>query len=267
MNIDIFKKDIDKIIDEYVVSRRINGPLLQTRFRASGIADCPRSLLFTMMNLPQDKYPRARNDSPKGYRLMDHGSAGHRVIQDYFIGMGLLDPKDMEEKKKIIDDEYCFSGRCDGILDFKPGRILLEIKTINQRDFETLTQPKEAHFYQGQAYLHFLNKLYKEKLETILFLYVNRNSDTFATKGFWIDKDQKVIGMILNKLKVLKQYLDKRELYQIPEGFNPEDATFVPCRWCPFNTAQLCKSGLTQMSHFPGANILANKNSVIAEDE
>lgn len=256
MKIEELKANVQKIIDKHVVDKRHNEPQERSSFRASGITDCPRALIFNMMNLPEDKYPRAKTDSAKGYKLMDHGSAIHTLIQNYFIEIGILDPNDLERKKSLWDPETLFSGHCDGIITLEGERILLEIKTINDRGFESISQPKEAHFYQGQAYVHFLNKLYGEKLDKILFLYVNRNSDDLAMKEFWIKADTNISGIIVNKLKILKQFLDKKEIYPIPEGFTPDKKTFNPCCWCPFKTEQLCLSKRTKMSDYPETNIV-----------
>jgi hypothetical protein len=256
MKLEDFKSNITKVIDDYVLDQRRAQPLMQSRFRASGITDCPRAILFSMMNLPQDKYPRATNDSARGYKLMRKGTALHEVIQEYLQGIGILKKEDTE--KDIKDDEYLFTGHCDGVLTFDEKHVLLEIKTIQpgDRGFDSITQPKEAHYYQGQVYTHFLNKQFGYKIDDILFLYVDRGSDNIDLKPFWVKKDQKIIDMILNKLKVLKQYFEREELYPIPDGFKPDDHSFTPCRWCPFNTLGLCKSGKLKMSEFPGAKII-----------
>jgi len=254
MKLDLFKKNISKVIDEYILNQRRDQSLHQSRFRASGITDCPRAILFSMMSLPTDKYPRAKNDTAKGYKLMRQGTAIHEIVQEYLEGMGVL--KEEDKEKVIKDDEYLFVGHCDGVLTFDEKRVLLEIKTINSNAFKTLTQPKEEHFYQGQAYCYFLDKVFNDHIEDILFLYVDRNTDNLDMKAFWVQRDENVIGMITNKLKVLKEYFTKEEVYSIPPGFSPEIATFNPCNWCPFRTEQLCLSKKTKMSDFPGANII-----------
>jgi len=254
MKLEDFKLNVAKTIDDYILDQRRSQPLTQTNFRASGITDCPRAILFSMMNLPQDKYPRAKSDTAKGYKLMRQGTAIHEIVQEYLQGLGILKKEDTE--KVIKDEEYLFSGHCDGILTFGDKRVLLEIKTINDNAFQTLSQPKEAHFYQGQVYMHFINKIFNDHIAEILFLYVNRNSDNLDMKTFWIQKDDNVINMILNKLKVLKGYFLKRELYPIPDGFTPEVDRFIPCAWCPFRTSQLCLSKKIKMSDFPDANII-----------
>lgn len=246
--------DINKIFDMHVLEQRRFGRLSQKSFRASGITDCPRAILFAMMNLPQDIYPRAKNDTAKGYKLMRLGTAIHEIVQEYLIGIGVLKKEDTE--KVIRDSELLFSGHCDGILTFDDKRVLLEIKTINSFAFKNLTQPKEAHFYQGQAYCHFVNKIFNESIDDILFLYVDRNSDNLDTKAFWIRRDDKITQMICNKLKTLKQYLDKKEICAIPDGFNPSDEKFNPCNWCPYRTEKLCLSKKTSMSDFPEARFI-----------
>jgi CRISPR/Cas system-associated exonuclease Cas4 (RecB family) len=248
-----FKNNVSKLIDAFIVEQRHKNKWIKKSFHASGITDCPRALMFSIMNLDEKDYPAAKSDTAKGYKLMDHGSAIHDLIQKYFQKMGVLKEEDTEKKLEI--DELHFHGKCDGILTFDDGRVLLEIKTIGSRGYQSLTQPKEGHFYQAQAYLHFLNKNYGEKLEEILLYYVDRNSDNLDAKEFWCPKDDQVAVMIINKLSALKEYLKKEEIVPIPKTFSPENKNFIPCCWCPFNTPELCLSKKNKMSEFKNVNL------------
>lgn len=255
---EVLTKDIEKKFDETIMRLMDEESYPQARFRASSIADCPRKMIFSMMNLPKDQYPRSGSDTAKGYKLMGMGTYIHGYIQEHFIAMGILPKDDLEEKKRLVDEEYMFSGHCDGVLDIDGTRVLLEIKTINERGFKWIKEPKQEHYFQAQAYLHFLEKLYNIRAEKVLFIYVNRNSDNLDFKPFFIDRDESAIEMILNKLKVLKEYLTKGEIYEIPPTYDPEDPKCYACRYCPFNTDQLCKSKKTLISDFPGAQVVAN---------
>lgn len=260
MSIGIKEKLVNNIqdtFDDIVLKVREKDRYPQSRFRASSIADCPRKIIFSMMNLPLDKYKRSGSDTAKGYKLMGMGTYIHGYIQEHLIELGYLPENDLEEKKRLVDEEYLFSGHCDGVLDIEGTRVLLEIKTINSRGFAYITQPKQEHYYQAQAYMHFLEKQYGIKCEQVLFIYVDRNSDNLDFKPFLIDRDEDAITMILNKLKVLKEYLKKGEIYPIPPTYDPKDKKCYACKYCPFNTAKLCRSGKTKISDFPGANVVA----------
>lgn len=254
MKLEEFKTKESKIIDKFVLDQRRNEtPRLKAYFRASEITECPRCMLFSMLNLPQDLYPRAKSDTARGYKLMRKGTAIHEIVQEYLEGIGILLP---EDKEKVIKDEEClFSGHCDGVLTFEDRKVLLEIKSINPDGFKTITQPKEGHFYQGQAYAHFLKKQFGYDLDDILFLYVDRGSDNLDMKAFWVMKDENVVNMIINKLKVLKGYFEREELCPIPPGLQ-QDA--YPHKWSPYNTDQMCKSNKLKFSDFPGAVIVKN---------
>lgn len=259
MKLEDFQKNGPKLFDKAISAMREESSYPQARFRASGIADCPRAMTFSLLNLPDDQYKKARdNNQAKGLKLMQKGTDMHEFTQKVFIYMGLMTEDDMEEKKRVQDDELMFSGHPDGILTFDDAKVLLEIKTINDRGFKYLNEPKEAHFYQGQAYLHFVEEQHNVELEGVLYWYVQRESDDAKVKIFYVKKDQEVIDNILNKITVLGDYLKKGELYPIPAGYDPDDKKFIPCRWCPFNTPELCKSKKTKISDFPGHNIVAN---------
>lgn len=260
-NIDVkelLTKNLQQTFDEVVVKLRTQEPLEQQRFRASSIADCPRKIIFSMMNLDRVQYPRAKGtEEARGYKLMGMGTYIHSYIQEHLIALGALSPDDLEEKKRLVDEEYLFSGHCDGVLNIEGTRILLEIKTMNSKGFAYLKEPKQEHYYQAQAYLHFLEKIYGIRAEHVLFVYVDRNSDNLDFKTFWIMRDEKSINMILNKLKVMKEFLLRGDIYPIPPGYDPLDEKVYACRYCPFNTEQLCRSGKLKISEFPGAKVLA----------
>lgn len=254
MLVDEVKKNLVQLIDNHILVKRRTQTKLVKHFRGSSITDCPRALLFSMMNLDEQEYPKANTDSATGYKLMAHGTAIHELIQGYLIDMEVMKKEDTE--KRMEDEELLFAGHCDGILNLDR-RVLLEIKTINDKGFQMIRVPKEAHYYQAQAYIHFLNKLYNDDIQEVLFLYINRNSDNLDMKPFWVAKDEVAIATILNKLAVLKQLLVKQELYPIPQGYDPKDSKFVPCRWCPFNTDKMCRSGSVSMQDYPNRKIVA----------
>ena len=246
-----FQKSVVKKIDNYVVEMRRKEGKLKSWFRASEITECPRCMLFSMLNLPIDKYPRNQHDTAKGYKLMRKGTAIHEIVQEYLQGVGVLKEEDTE--KVIKDKEYLFSGHCDGVLTFDDEQVLLEIKTINSEGFKNITQPKEGHFYQGQAYAHFLYRQFNYNIKSILFLYVDRGSDNIDMKEFWVPVDKSVVDMILNKLKTLKDYFDRGELCPAPAGVLPD---VPPHSWSVFNTPQMCGSDKMKFSDFPEARVV-----------
>lgn len=258
MKISDFEKNASKLIDKYVLEDRRKEGKLKGRFRASEITSCPRCMLFSMLNLPDNLYPKNQHDTAAGYKLMRRGTAIHEIVQEYLQGVGVLKKEDTE--KVIKDDEYLFSGHCDGVLTFDDEKVLLEIKTINSEGFKNITQPKEDHFYQGQAYTYFLGKMFNYNIKKILFLYVDRGSDKIDMKEFWVQRDENVINMILNKLKSLKGYFERGELCPTPVGLFADKP---PHSWSVYCTPQLCLSDKMKFTDFPGARIIRDGKEIV----
>jgi hypothetical protein len=91
------------------------------------------------------------------------------------------------------DKEYKMGGHPDGILNVKPQRALLELKTINDGGFTSLSfnGPSDWYVWQMQLYMHLLG------LKTGFLLYVNKSTSEF--KEFVIKYDKKIAQEIKEK--------------------------------------------------------------------
>lgn len=83
-------------------------------------------------------------------RIFDNGTKTHERLQEYLLDMGLL----IVDEVPLINDEYKIQGHTDGFLDIGKDEIaILEIKSINDYQFNALKDAKEEHKKQGLVYL------------------------------------------------------------------------------------------------------------------
>lgn len=105
---------------------------------------------------------------PRTQRIFDNGTYTHERLQAYLIDMGLLH---MDEVP-VLNEKYNIQGHTDGYLNFGDEVAILEIKSINDNQFNQLKDAKEEHKCQGLIYLFcteerrkWLHKHYKNKAE------------------------------------------------------------------------------------------------------
>lgn len=99
-------------------------------------------------------------------RIFDNGTKVHERLQAYMLDMGLL----IIDEVPLINDEYNIQGHTDGFLNIGNDEIaILEIKSINDAQFQKLKDAKEEHKKQGLIYLFcaeerrkFLQSYYKD---------------------------------------------------------------------------------------------------------
>ena len=101
-------------------------------------------------------YMRKRYDSDgdigaRTQRIFDNGTYTHERLQAYLLEMFLL----ICDEVPLLDEEYNIQGHTDGFLDFPDDEIaILEIKSINDNQFNQLKDAKEEHKQQGLIYLY-----------------------------------------------------------------------------------------------------------------
>lgn len=91
---------------------------------------------------------------PRVRRIFDNGHGMHERIQGYCKRMGVL----LMDEVPLVNDEYEIQGHTDGFLNLKkqdtPKEIeILEIKSINSRQFAALKDAKEEHKAQAHTYM------------------------------------------------------------------------------------------------------------------
>lgn len=87
---------------------------------------------------------------PRTQRIFDNGSGVHERLQSYLLDMELL----YMDEVPLINDEYNIQGHTDGFLNLDEEVAILEIKSINDNQFNQLRDAKEEHKRQGLIYLY-----------------------------------------------------------------------------------------------------------------
>lgn len=115
----------------------------------SQIGNCIRARYYARLG-----YPSARI-SAKAERIFNNGTYVHERIQKDLKECGIL----LMDEVPVFNDFYKIQGHTDGILKLdKDGKELgvLEIKSINLRNFTELKSTKSEHIAQGLIYLYCL---------------------------------------------------------------------------------------------------------------
>lgn len=101
---------------------------------------------------------------PRTQRIFDNGTYTHERLQTYLLDMELL----FMDEVPLINDEYNIQGHTDGFLNLVDEVAILEIKSINDNQYNQLRDAKEEHKKQGLVYLYcaeerrkFLHRTYK----------------------------------------------------------------------------------------------------------
>lgn len=83
-------------------------------------------------------------------RIFDNGTKVHERLQSYLLEMHLL----IIDEVPLLNDTYNIQGHTDGFLDLGDEVAILEIKSINDNQFNNLKDAKEEHKRQGLIYLY-----------------------------------------------------------------------------------------------------------------
>lgn len=136
-----------KQLDRYLLSipaddsdraRNVNAP--------SAAGDCNRANFYKRTGVQGDSLiiePRSR-------RIFDNGSHVHDRLQEYLDRAGILLIKELP----VIHEPLNIQGHSDGLVKIDDeGLAILEIKSINDGQFQKLIDAKPDHKYQGMTYL------------------------------------------------------------------------------------------------------------------
>ena len=115
----------------------------------SQAGNCNRANYYMRMQVDNDG-----SIDPRTQRIFDNGTHVHLRLQDYLISMGLL----MMDEVPVLNERYNIQGHTDGLLDLSGEVAVLEIKSINDNQFQQLKGAKEAHKHQGLIYLFCLEE-------------------------------------------------------------------------------------------------------------
>lgn len=168
-----------------------------------------------------------RGDKPEGdtdarlHRIFANGSTMHERIQHMCSDMGILAEEDVEVRIEPDSNQYKISGYVDGVVQRGEERIVLEIKSINQRGFDYAVQngPKAEHAKQAQIYMWAL------ELKRAILFYECKNTQRIA--AWTVHYEPLKVKHLLDRLEKTIQDV---ELGKVPQmTYNP---VIRECQWC-----------------------------------
>lgn len=144
-----------------LTGERTKGVIHPSSFHSA----CKRAVFYELSMVPTSD--RTASPDAKLQFIFDLGHFIHRYVQTALYSAGVL----VGMEVPVVSRKHRINGRGDGIVVYKEGTALLEIKSINDYGFRKLTnRPKDEHDKQAQVYAAIL------KQEWIVYLYVNKNT-------------------------------------------------------------------------------------------
>jgi len=141
------------------------------------------------------------------------------------------------------NEEYNIGGHCDGIIVLEDGSTaLVEVKSINDRGFGFLQEPKVTHARQLQLYLSGVptnltvdgtfNPGWPKEIQKPTGgwnIYVNKN--TSVEKHYWSNTNPEVLAGLYARIDEYREALAKEELpVRIPECKTPRSERAKRCQ-------------------------------------
>ena len=178
-----------EIIDKYYLDS--NKSWEQTRFYISQAGKCPRSIFFKFKKVPEK--PLEANL----LRIFDHGNHMHQLIMSALISS--RDVHVVASEVKIPPQELV-SGRADAVLSDGNQLYVLDIKSMDSRTFDNMTEPKIENVQQIQLYLYYF------KIPKGILLYVNK--DNLQLKEYIFDYDLEEAQRLIKEMTLLRTQID-----------------------------------------------------------
>lgn len=127
-------------------------------------------------------------------RVFDNGHKVHTRLFFYLAEAGILKDEDC----LVNDTDLEIHGHIDGLIELQGQQGILEIKSINSSGFDFLTEPKQDHIYQLNAYMHCL------KIPRGALLYECKN--TQRLKEFYVKPNQPILDDIIRKIRTVQEW-------------------------------------------------------------
>lgn len=200
-----------KQLDQYLLkhdSHIEDGDRKSVTNSPSSSLGCSRANYYQRQGIQRDVIePRVR-------RIFDNGHSVHERIQKYLTDMGVL----LMDEVPLHNEDYEIQGHTDGIitLNGNPKIVsILEIKSINDRQFSALREPITEHRAQAQVYIFCAEshrKMLKEKypnLKSFNGSFLKRAKDyaklySHLTSGNRYRKEEKIKHKVSQHLRMDK---------------------------------------------------------------
>jgi hypothetical protein len=241
-----WKKQHDESLDIHVLKKanKTRPPGLH----ASEVSGCQRRLVYALRNEP--KVDLVEEKDVNMQRRFDIGTLVHELLQWEFGEMcKWLGSIQFQPEVKVSDalggyaQKYGMVSSCDGCFTFLDEngqpymRVGLEIKTMSDKEFEKVTEPKTAHKEQTCFYQRALD------IPLMWTLYYNKSSSYMTgSEPPWLFQFNDRLWTTQLEPRIVTAY------QYVADGKLPAKQEGRPCGWCPYaHTCQpaYLKSGRT----------------------
>lgn len=214
------KKELSSnLIEEIIKSAIIRNvkkeyPLEKTKIFVTEITGCIRQSFYNRIFLSDLNYQAA-------FRIL-RGTLIHEWLAEK-LPIGLSEVRDRSHLKTEMEigDGVKLLGRADYLM----GNYVVELKTTSKKKID---KPLEEHVNQILMYMHMLKK------DKGVIVYLHDNGEI---SSFTINRNDERIRKLIAKA---------RDLYEaLKNGYAPEAEPGYYCKWCPWNTEDFCKEGVT----------------------
>jgi hypothetical protein len=227
------RSDIFDLEDAYVDALR-NKPRdnRQGHFHPSAVGMCGRRNVYEFI-----RTPAIQTIEPDDLEIFDMGHAVHGLVQGKLEELGKsLSAKNIQYSFRSevrydpatdkLYNELKIGGTTDGILeiwtDTWKQRGILEVKSINNKNFEALRGPKKDHVLQAHIYA------YRFDCPVMWIWYFNK--DTSRRKVYPLVYDQSLLDEALNKYETWY-------LHAVAGTLPPREESFFACPRCEYRNA------------------------------
>jgi hypothetical protein len=181
---------INKAIDTYLeTTPRDERPI--RCFHPSSLHRPPRELYWHYLKGDVQEF------GPRTLRIFDNGHHVHERLQAYLKEAGIL----LESEVPVASEEYEIRGHTDGIIKINGMEGILEIKSMNARNFHSAYEPKTDHLVQVNVYM------FCTSIPRACLLYECK--DDQRLKEFFVKQDPAVLNPVLEKIRCVQECLRK----------------------------------------------------------
>jgi len=156
-------------------------------FHPSSLHRSPRELYWHYLKGETNKH------DARTLRIFDNGHRVHERLQGYLEHAGIL----LESEVTVESQEYEICGHTDGIIRINGKEGILEIKSMNARNFHSAYEPKPEHLVQVNVYM------YCAGIPRACLLYECK--DDQHLKEFFVKQDPKIINPVLEKIRYVQK--------------------------------------------------------------
>ena len=207
--------ELSKMLDEMIVQEAakesIERGVRTGQFYPSSLgSECDRFLYLSYNGLlPLENIRDAAN-----LRRLSNGHSLEDRFFKYFLKLNIY----REREKRIASIEPPIRGRIDFIVQLPqyPHKTLIELKTINDRGFTSLSGPKPEHKVQLQLYLNILDMPHG------IIIYENKDNQQFKEFHMW--KDIELWENIKNRCSKIQNMIS------VPESPKTNHSRYCGCR-------------------------------------